>query len=349
MARKKLGAKPKPQKKSSQLSQASQASQNQTPLCEVLVRRTGQTLDTHKYDPPQAKAEAQGLKLKIPPNYPVVDICKPGGKVVYVAKDQNGRTQIGYSREYSEDRENIAKPEHFRKLTPEVWEQLNATVDAAVAQKEWTVRKLAAVAVLLIQSCFFRPGTKSAKGADAHYGTVTLLAKHLKVATNEGCSFEFVGKSGKKNRCAIGASERLSSLSRLLAELKKSKKDDEPLFRINRHTLQVQELRSFLDSATTQKIRPKDIRTYHANLTFLQELRKEKMAGTSQKERNARIKKAVVETALRLNNTPAIARKSYILRPVLDAAKAGTIDSKAPLAETLHALLLPKKVDAISR
>ena len=119
-------------------------------------------------------------------------------------------------------------------------------------------------------------------------------------------------------------------LCTLLKQLKRDKGVDENLLRFGTHSLKAGELRSFLKRSTSLKegLRPKDIRTYNANLIFLQAMRD--IPVQTGKKASSRIAQAIDRTASRLSNTRAIAKKSYILAPVLAAAKKGLLDRLAP-------------------
>lgn len=292
----------------------------------TLLTRTGTGIDQHVYSDSDPEHVKYAKELGIPPAYPKVDICNKGGRVVYVAKDKEGRTQTRYSKGHDANREEVAKPGHFRKLTPDVWAGLERAVLAATKPEQWSVKKLAATAVLLIQACFFRPGTKAAKGDNAHYGVVTLLVKHVTRLTNKACEFEFVGKAGKVNTCTVAGGGPLHTL---LMQLTQGKQPTDRLFRHGNRSLQAGDVRKFLNHATNKLVRAKDIRTYEANLTFISALRGIPV-GETKAAATKRILEAVDRTAARLNNTRAIARKSYILVPVMAAAEAGLLDKVPP-------------------
>ena len=265
--------------------------------------RTGVGLTHHRYSDPAQAAYAKSLG--IPPNYPQVEVCHPG-KVLYYAKDGKGRTQTGYSKAHAVEREDTAKPQRLRDLVG-AFPRLTEAVARAIAKKRWSVDKMAATAVLLMQQCGFRPGG----GPSTNFGVVTLQVRHVRFS-EEGCSLEFVGKWGKTNACAVHG-----ELCALLRGLAQRRAPDAPLFRTARRTLTVTDVRDFLRHATAVGdvyVRPKDIRTYEANLAFLRAMRETGSVAT-----------AVRRTAERLGNTPKIAKDAYILRPVLAAAVAGRL------------------------
>lgn len=290
----------------------------------VLTRRTGAGKQNHVYSDREHAEYA--AKLGIPPAYPHVDVCKPGGAVLYVARDAMGREQRRYSAEHNTAREHVQKPAHMKMLTAQVWKELDEAVSAATSKGSvWSVDKLAATAVLLIQSCFFRPGTpmamtRSVRATEPHFGVTTLQVKHVRHVSDRTCTFAFVGKGGRTNECTVRSNH---TLCRLLKELTAEKKPDDRLFRMLRHSLTASELRDFLSRATRGLVRPKDIRTYKANLTFLEALRASEPKGKkkeTQESKHTRILNAIDATAKHLNNTRKVARDSYILAPVMRAA-----------------------------
>ena len=292
--------------------------------------------------------------LRIPPGYTDVEVCMPGESILYHAKDSNGKAQMRQSAATVEHREQVAKPARIRRLTPDVWARLDKAVDAALRQTTWSTTKLAAAAVLLIQACFFRPGSDTPH--QEHFGVVSLQKKHLRSNTGSECHFEFVGKAHQTNRCRVGADTRLCRLLRSLQG--KDTHSDARLFSKDGKKLTVKAMRDFLRNATDGRVRPKDIRTYQANLTFLDamasgESSQRVRALLQEKRRNASWTRdmrkaagpAIVKTAERLNNTKAVAKSSYILSPVMRAFEEGTV-TLAQLdltpAEMLMELLVPR-------
>lgn len=318
----------------------------------ILVTRKGEGLTNHKYSDPNhrhlaPKHEEYAKSLGIPPNYPSVDVCKKEDKVLYVAKDQKGRTQTVYTDAHKRYREDVVKPSHMLRLTPGVWKQLMEHVDKAIKKEKWTPDKLAATAVLLIQTCFFRPGSRPAHGEDAHFGVVTLLVKHVEHADDDECKFVFVGKSAKTNTCSVGVQPQQKKLCKLLKQLTRvngangrRKREGDRLFRAGGHTLRVDHLRSFLREATEPKglVKPKDIRTYYANIAFLRAFSQTPI-GSTKKSASARVHAAITKTAEQLNNTKQVAQSSYILAPLLKAAFEGELDD-IPVAADGHARFL---------
>jgi DNA topoisomerase-1 len=283
----------------------------------------------------------------IPPAYDNVHICKNRSKLRYVGQDAKGRWQYRYSDGWSAQQEH-GKLEAIAQMDSAFWERLHGRITPHLdAGRRWNTDKLYAAATALLIRCPFRPGwraagSKQAGGASSdgdapHFGLTSLQNKHIRVLPNsEQAHFDFCGKSGKTNTCDIFSDgEANTKLIRLLHTLSQSGKADEPLFRYqpkattrhsaaecgveparrtrSRRTVRITAdgLARFLEEHGG--VHPKDFRTFHANNTVLTSLRS--VSDPYRYSRDMRLRhihSAVREAARRLNNTPAICRKSYV-------------------------------------
>jgi DNA topoisomerase IB len=143
-----------------------------------------------------------------------------------------------------------------------------------------------------------------------HYGLMTLQKRHVKQVGRGAyrrVKIEFVGKSGKVNRCEFLFDSMLGSAVWSLRERAPNLKS--PIFDLARAT----DLRSFLASIRPG-LRPKDFRTYFANYKLLDYLRglptpPVEMTG---RQRSKALLEAVRTVSTALNNTPKVARSSYV-------------------------------------
>jgi DNA topoisomerase IB len=210
---------------------------------------------------------------------------------------------------------------------------------------------LAAVAVRLMSQCHFRVGQegttsrakkqKAAKGTssrsassggtepggggdsgEATYGVTTLLKRHVALRAGAGAGSKsrttskarpcgagaritFRGKSGQTNVCAVRDGRLLSELRWLMRRVPA----DKELFG---RELRAEHVRAYLDRLRPG-LRPKDFRTYFANLTLVRHL----AAGPDPtrlkaSQRARRLAEAYAIAARGLNNTPRMAKSSYV-------------------------------------
>ena len=251
----------------------------------------------------------EGIRPPIPPNYPSVDMCLPNDKVLYVGKDAKEKLQYHYSKEHHAKQE-ISKVERISQMDDQFWQTLLTSVNKEMKAQRWSVRKLAAVATALLNTCFFRPGDQGKVNADSaedpHFGITTLQVTHIK-CTATGCKFEFKGKSGKTNTCKV---DDTGALTNNLRALSKNKKDTSLLFQKDGHRLSIIGLRKYLSEFN---VRPKDFRTYHANLIFVSHLRQQgKASGMTATARHKNVRDALKAVSEKLNNTPTVAKGSYV-------------------------------------
>ncbi len=152
------------------------------------------------------------------------------------------------------------------------------------------------------------------KGAEKkhvpHYGLMTLQKRHVKRmgrAPNMKVVIEFIGKSGKINRCELSSKSPLGSAVSELAN--RAKTTSSPLFDMANAV----DLRGFLGELRPG-LRPKDFRTYFANYKLLNHLRSitTNAIDLTGRQRSRILLNAVKEVSTALNNAPKVARTSYV-------------------------------------
>ena len=152
-----------------------------------------------------------------------------------------------------------------------------------------------------------RPGSEKSAKKHEHYGVSTLRPEHVTV-NGDSVNFDFIGKSGKRNTATI----QDASIAKAMAVYLKGKKEGEPIFQSDRV---VKTAGKFMPKG----MKLKDMRTIKATQTAAKLLEgvplPPPLTGNVSKDKLllARALKEVSERVAEiLNNTPAIARESYI-------------------------------------
>jgi DNA topoisomerase-1 len=259
-------------------------------------------------------------KSPIPPAWTPAYVCKPNKKMMWAAKDRKGRWQRRYSEDWN-DQQEFLKVMRLKRLTSSFWRHFHKEIVADMGSRN-PMTKLAATATALMEACRFRPGWSRPKGDEKadkpgdrpHYGVSTLLRKHVKVEGSR-VDFEFLGKSGKMNHCAVEPSTH-PALVKSLKEIHRSggaMKDK--FWAWKGSVLSASALQDYLKK---REIRAKDFRTYFANYTLVDMLRSYgykdgKGADEVDRAKRRRALAEVYRTVSKgLNNTPSVAKKSYV-------------------------------------
>jgi DNA topoisomerase IB len=144
-----------------------------------------------------------------------------------------------------------------------------------------------------------------------HYGTTELQARHLKISGDK-VGLEFVGKSGVLWRLDITEPD----IKKSLKDLAEGKSGQDNLFTIKRRHVDKQ-VRKY-------KMLPKDLRTYAAAKTFVEEAQNFPVPTTVAELNN--IEKQIFTRVSRvLHNTPGMAKKSYVPPSIYAAWRAGAL------------------------
>lgn len=259
----------------------------------------------------------------IPPRWTPAKVCHPNQKMLWAARDGKGRWQRRYTQLWNVQQE-FKKILRLKRLTPEFWKRFRRTVEADMAGKKggggkgWSPRRLAATATALMAACKFRPGWRSKMGTAGHYGVSTLLGRHVKVGPGApSARFQFVGKSGKPNACVVKKKDHPRLVANL-AELARAAKPGGLLWTTQRgapFTGMEAQLKQYLKAL---RIRAKDFRTYFANYTLMDMLRAHTYKGGKRADevnlfhRRRALAQVYKAASQGLNNTPTVARDSYI-------------------------------------
>jgi DNA topoisomerase-1 len=256
-------------------------------------------------------ATLQRIKsLVLPPAWEDVWICADErGHLQATGRDARGRKQYRYHNRWREIRD-AHKFDHmieFARALPTVRRRVRADLALHGLQR----RRVLATLVRLLETTCLRIGNERYAEENDSFGLTTLRNRHVKVH-GPRVEFQFRGKSGKFHKAAV-EDERLARIIRRCRDL-----PGQSLFEYLDDEGNVQQVGSsdvneYLKEISGADITAKDFRTWAGTVFVANELaRREGPVGPSH------MVAAVRQAAMRLGNTPAICRKSYVHPSVLD-------------------------------
>jgi DNA topoisomerase I len=263
-------------------------------------------------------------RLAIPPAWEEVQIAADErAHIQAIGRDAEGRLQYRYHDDWKEVREEIKAERlmRFGRALP----LIRARLKADLCRDRPDRRFAAAAATRLIDRALLRAGHDSAAAQEENggRGATTLLKRDVQLNGTE-IALAFTGKGGKKVEKAVR--DRA-----LIARLKKLKKLGRKwLFsyregRAKRRHLTARELNCYLQEVAGEPITAKDFRTFAACSRALAELAREKPP-PSKTGRRRTVAATMRAASEELNNTPAVARSSYVHPSIVEAFEAGLLD-----------------------
>lgn len=284
---------------------------------------TGWRFTTDDGDPVDDATRERALALAIPPAWTDVWIAPhPNGHVQAVGTDAAGRRQYLYHPAWREQKDGI---KYERAL------DLAATLPAArrgvtldLRRDDLSRERVLAGAFRMLDTGSLRVGSERYAAEHGSFGLSTLLCAHA-VVSGDAVALKFPAKSGQEWESDI----RDPDLAVLVRRLKRRGPTARLLaYRDERgwHPLSAEEINEDVRRRTGGDFSAKDFRTLHGTAAAAVSL-----ARTGPRPSAAARKRAVAD-AMRaasdeLNNTPAIARKSYVDPRLVDAYDGGvTID-----------------------
>lgn len=218
-------------------------------------------------------------------------------------KDDAGHPQSSYTPEF--DKRNAA--EKWKRVT----ENRPALEAAIKGLGEKAITSPPHAAALLIAQTGLRPGSSAGLKSTGHYGATTMEARH--VTFSDGAAHvEYVGKEGVTNRATVTDPV-------LVAALKKNVEGKKPTDRV------FPGVDSDKVSATLPDgVKTKDMRTTIATAQAERQLNAIDPGLTGDKKEDLKkvlgaLKDVSTNVSKTLNNTPAMARKSYIAPQIIQS------------------------------
>src|SRR5687767_5561801 len=251
-------------------------------------------------------------RLVIPPAWTRVWICADErGHLQATGRDARGRKQYRYHSAWRETREadKFDQLADFAQALPAI----RRRVRADLALEGLPRRKVLAAIVRLLESTSMRIGNERYAAQNDSFGLSTLRNRHVRV-NGARLEFRFRGKSGKFHRIEVDDPR----LARIVSHCRELPGQD--LFQYLDDEDRVQSVSSsdvndYLREIAAREVTTKNFRTWAGSLFAASEL-----ARSDNPTSASRISAAVREAAMRLGNTPAICRQSYVHPRVLDPA-----------------------------
>lgn len=253
------------------------------------------SLGVSKYPPPKNTLEGS---IQIHKN------ADPDRQALMTWRDLNGKVQHSYSKVFHQNNA-LVKWKSVEKFRPQV-EKLRASLKSDVQKaKLGTPEHQVSMISAIIAETGLRPGNELS-ASHGHYGVSTLRTNHVKFDGAREARLEFIGKSGMLNKKTITDPVLVGGLKELTD---KAQKDG----RKNIFTIDVANVRSILPKGMKLKTFRTIIATEEAE-RFLAG-KDVKLTGNKAKDKKivaGALKEASSHVASQLNNTPAVARSSYI-------------------------------------
>lgn len=255
---------------------------------------------------------------------------KPNGHIQAVGWDEKGRKQYRYHPGFREQQEaaKYEKTAEFGRALPKLRKQ----VAADLAMRGLGKNRAVAAVVRLLDDSHIRVGNEDYVKQNDSYGATTLRTEHGAVK-GDTLKLRFKAKSGKD--CDMKVTDR--SLARFVKACQDL--DEQHLFAWvdkdgEAHPVTSSDVNDYIKAATGGDFTAKNFRTWGASLLAF-----EALAGA---DKDLTLKQLLEPVTARLNNTAAIARKSYVHPDLIDLVKADQ-------AMFRKALKLPRSTGELSR
>ncbi len=259
--------------------------------------------------------------LAIPPAWTDVWICpSPIGHVQATGRDARGRKQHRYHARWHEKRDE-SKFDRMIAFAGALG-QIRERCDADLAKPGLPREKVLATVVRLLELTLIRVGNDEYARLNRSFGLTTLRDRHARISGSR-VRFRFRGKGGREHEVGV-RDRRLATVIRRCQEL-----PGQELFQYVDEDGEVRDVTSddvndYLREIAGGDFTAKDFRTWAGTVLAYRALRALQPADTPTAARK-NVVAAIRETAGRLGNTPAVARRSYVHPAVLEAYMDGRV------------------------
>ena len=259
--------------------------------------------------------------LAIPPAWTDVWICpQANGHLQATGRDSKGRKQYRYHARWRSVRDETKydRVVEFGKKLPAIRKQIQRDLALPGLPRE----KVLATVVRLLETTLIRVGNEEYARNNNSFGLTTMRDNHVKV-NGAKIHFRFRGKSGIRHNIDL-ADKQLAKIVKRCRDL-----PGQELFQYLDETGEAQSISStdvneYLRNIAGSEFTAKDFRTWAGTVLAaitLQEFNE----FSSQTEAKREMVKAIETVAARLGNTPAVCRKCYVHRGVLEAYLEGNL------------------------
>ena len=250
--------------------------------------------------------------IGLPPAYRDAWYCpRANGHIQAVGWDDKGRKQYRYHAEFRETQE-AAKYErclHFGRALP----KLRARVEEDLRKRGLNKDSAVAAVVRLLDVGHVRVGNEAYARDNKSYGATTLRKPHARVK-GKTLKLQFKAKSGKL--CTLTITD--GSLSRFVKKMQDL--PGQHLFRWvdeagESHAVTSSDVNAYIKEAMGDEFTAKHFRTWSASVLAFETL--------AEANQDISLKTLLGPVTAALNNTPAIARKSYVHPALIQLIKDG--------------------------
>lgn len=261
--------------------------------------------------------------LAIPPAYTDVRIAAdPDAHIQAVGQDEAGRTQYRYHPGWEEVREE-RKIERLAELCAAL-PRLRRRAARDLRRPAPSRRKAIAAVVLLIDKTHIRIGCEDYVHSGRSRGAATLLKRNVGRDGDRRLCLTFRGKGGQLYRCEVAAPALVNAYEQFC------RLPGPRLFQYRNGSGKLRpvtaaDVNSYLREVSGASVTAKDFRTLAATAAAAERLFKLDPAD-GRTARQRQIAGIMREIAALLGNTPAVARKSYVHRRLVDAFAAGELE-----------------------
>jgi DNA topoisomerase I len=272
-----------------------------------------------------AKLRQRLQKLGVPPAWQEVRLARdPNCHIQAVGRDEAGRLQYRYHEKWSETGHAV-KRERLNQLGQKLGE-VRSEIEAQLRRQTVDEDFALACALALLDRAGLRVGYPEYSREDGGRGATTLTRKDVYVKDGV-VRLRFFGKGGKRIQRIVPDAALARALSVLRAE------PGEMLFRwkdkeCQDRCLGADDVNAALRQRFSDTTSAKDFRTFRASSIVAGAL--QEIAGSDLAARKAMLKQSIAQSANFLQNTPTVARASYV-HPAVQAAFTDVTFDPTPL------------------
>src|ERR1700730_3818082 len=283
-----------------------------------------------RYLPPENRRLAAAKELKriarlaIPPAYRDVWISlKARGHLQATGRDARGRKQYRYHPEWRQVRDSAKfdRMVAFGEALPKLRRKFRRDLGLRGLPRE----KVLAVVVSILDATRLRIGNTEYARDNKSFGLTTLRNRHVSFIRDGRAVLNFRGKGGIQHEVHID-DRRIAQIVRRCQEI-----PGQHLFQFinddgQRCPIDSGQVNDYLREAMGIDFTAKDFRTWGATLHAITLLAHTALpAAPNERTFRREITGVVKQVAVKLRNTPAVCRKSYINPAVFDAWRGGLI------------------------
>ena len=228
-------------------------------------------------------------------------------------KQESGNITYVYDEKHI-DKRNKSKATRVANLSKSLT-KLQSQLKKDITSNDQKTR-LTALAIDVIDKTYERVGNTQSARDLKHYGVTTLMKKHLTFSGSKAI-FNYIGKSGVKQRKEITDGKIVSALKEQVKNLKPT----DTIFKGDGFTISAKHINKYLKPFN---ITAKDIRGMHANEEMIKELKKVRKGKlpSDEKEKEKKLKeefeKALETAAERVGHEPATLKNQYLVPGLKD-------------------------------